>query len=58
MVKPRGPGGKVPFSGIYKNPYTGDKVTLNEGDPFPPTPRPAQGYVPVILTDPKRQPGK
>ena len=30
------PGDNVPNSGIYVNVVTGDKVTVNQGEPFPP----------------------
>jgi hypothetical protein len=52
------PGEEVPASGIYVNVQTGDRVTVNEGDPLPPTPGPGQTYKPVILTDPSRKPGR
>jgi hypothetical protein len=40
------PDATVPGSGIYRNQTTGDRVTVNRGDPFPPTPGPSQRYVP------------
>jgi hypothetical protein len=52
------PGDTVPDSGIYQNTTTGDRVTVNRGDPFPPTPGPGQSYRPVVLTDPKHQAGR
>jgi hypothetical protein len=58
MKQTYGPGDAVPDSGIYQNVQTGDRVTVNEGDPFPPTPAPGQAYRPVILTDPARKPGQ
>ena len=59
MAKPTfEPGDKVPDSGIYQNVQTGDKVTVNQGDPFPPTPKPGQTYKPVVLTDPTHKPGR
>lgn len=58
MSKDYQPGDEVPDSGIWKNQQTGDKVTVNKGDPFPPTRKPGQSYKPVILTDPKHKPGR
>jgi len=58
MTKGYEPGETVPDSGIYQNTKTGDRVTVNRGDPFPPTPAPGQSYRPVILTDPSRKPGR
>ena len=52
------PGKPVPESGIYRNTTTGDRVTVNRGDPFPPTPAPHQGYRPEKLTDPKHRRGQ
>jgi hypothetical protein len=52
------PGKPVPESGIYRNTKTGDRVTVNRGDPFPPTPAPRQGYRPEKLTDPKHRRGQ
>jgi len=52
------PGATVPESGIYRNKTTGDRVTVNRGDPFPPTPAPGQRYVPEKLTDPKHRRGR
>jgi hypothetical protein len=52
------PGKPVPESGIYRNTTTGDRVTVNRGDRFPPTPAPNQGYRPEKLTDPKHRPGQ
>ena len=52
------PGKPVPDSGIYRNTKTGDRVTVNQGDPFPPTPGPNQSYRPEKLTDPQHRKGK
>jgi len=52
------PGATVPESGIYRNQTTGDRVTVNRGDPFPPTPAAGQRYVPEKLTDPKHHRGR
>jgi hypothetical protein len=52
------PGTPVPESGIYRNRTTGDRVTVNRGDPFPPTPAPGQRYAPEKLTDPKHRRGR
>ncbi len=37
-------------SGQYKNTKTGYEVTVTEGEPFPPTPKPGQNYVLVDKT--------
>lgn len=58
MSKTYEPGDRVPDSGIYVNVRTGDRVTVNRGDPFPPTPKPGQTYKPVTLTDPNRRSGR
>jgi len=52
------PGKPVPDSGIYQNTKTGDRVTVNRGDPFPPTPGPNQSYRPEKLTDPHHRKGR
>jgi hypothetical protein len=46
------PGHKVPDSGIYKQP-SGDRATLVEGKPAPPTERPRQQWIQVVNTNPK-----
>jgi hypothetical protein len=52
------PGDRVPDSGIYRNPKTGDTTTVQQGDKFPPTAKPQQGWVRKVLTDPSRKPGR
>lgn len=52
------PGDRVPDSGIYQNVQSGDRVTVNRGNPFPPTPKPGQIYKPVHITDPGRRSGR
>lgn len=58
MTKQYTPGDRVPDSGIYRNVRTGDRVTVNAGDRFPPTPKPGQTYRPERLTDPQRRRGQ
>jgi hypothetical protein len=58
VTKHYGPGDRVPDSGIYRNEQSGDRVTVNAGDPFPPTPKPNQTYRPEHLTDPQHKRGQ
>ena len=51
--KPKGtfrPGTSAPASGQVKVPGSKVEVTVIEGKPMPPTPKPGQGYVYVDLT--------
>lgn len=48
------PGEKVPDSGIYEN-ECGDRTTLIEDKPAPPTPKPGQTWTQVVDTNPKKQ---
>ena len=45
------PGERAETSGQYLNPTTKTEVTVTRGEPFPPTPGPAQCYV---LVDPTK----
>ncbi len=52
------PGQTVPDSGIWsevgpKGGKTPHKVTVVEGEPFPPTHKPGNGFVPSVLPHPK-----
>jgi YjzC-like protein len=58
VTKRFGPGDRVPDSGIYRNVRSGDRVTVNRGDRFPPTPKPNQSYRPERLTDPRHRRGQ
>jgi hypothetical protein len=58
VTKHLGPGDRVLDSGIYRNRQSGDRVTVNRGDRFPPTPKPNQTYRPERLTDPQHRRGK
>jgi len=40
------PGATVPESGIYRAQTTGDRVTVNRGDPFPRPPHPVSATFP------------
>lgn len=53
------PGETVPDSGIYqevgpRGGATPHMVTVNEGDPFPPSHGPGNGYKPVVLPHPNK----
>ncbi len=53
------PGEKVPASGQYpivgqRGGDTGEERTVTRGEPFPPTPKPSQGYGKPDLTRHKR----
>lgn len=46
------PGQRVPDSGIYQNPATGQRTTIVRNEPAPPTARPGQRWVQVVDTNP------
>lgn len=46
------PGQAVPDSGIYRNPQTGERVTLVRDKPAPPTDKPGQSWRQVVNTNP------
>lgn len=47
------PGQRVPDSGIYRNPKNGERSTLVEGKPAPPTDGRGQKWVQVVNTNPR-----
>jgi hypothetical protein len=53
-VSPVKPGEKVVESGIYKEPKSGKKTTLDKGETAPPTPEKGGIWKPWEITNPKR----
>lgn len=50
------PGTKVESSGIYRDPASGERVTLVRGKTAPPTPERGSKWQEVEETNPKRPP--
>jgi hypothetical protein len=48
------PGEKVHESGIYKDPKSGKKTTLDKGETAPPTPEKGGKWKPWEITNPKK----
>jgi len=51
------PGERVPISGIYRNPHTGERATCVRDEPFPPTSGEGQCWQLEIPADPDLREG-
>lgn len=54
VKKPIRPGTPAPHSGQVKIPGSKVEVTVVQGKPMPPSPKPGQGYIYVDLTQHKK----